>query len=40
MSPSLQKDFLPSEPPGKPKVKVKVLVAHSCPTLCNPMGCM
>ena len=36
---SFQADSLPSEPPGKPKVKVKVLVAHSCPTLCNPMGC-
>ena len=39
MSPSLQEASLPSGPPGKPKVKVKVLVAHSRPTLCNPMGC-
>ena len=38
-SPSFQADSLPSEPPGKPKVKVQVLVAHTCQTLCNPMGC-
>ena len=36
MSPSLQEDSLPSEPPGKPKVKVKVLVAHSCQLSATP----
>ena len=32
-SPPLQAVTLPSEPPGRPKVKVTQL----CPTLCNPM---
>ena len=36
-SPTLQAVSLPSEPPGKPKVKVKV--AQSCLTLCDPMDC-
>ena len=31
-------DSLPSEPPGKPKVKA--LVAQQCPTLCNRMDYM
>ena len=35
MSPTLQADALPSEPPRKPKVKVKV--AQSCPTVCDPI---
>ena len=42
-SPSLQADALPSELPGKPKVKVTYLSPaaakslQSCPTLCNPI---
>ena len=43
-SPALQADALPSEPPGKSmrrhsSLKVKVLVAQSCPTLRDPMDC-
>ena len=34
-SPSLQEDSLPSEPPGKPRLKM--LVAQTYPTLCDPM---
>ena len=33
--PTLQVDSLPSEPSGKPMLKVKV--AQSCPSLCDPM---
>ena len=36
---ALQADSLPSEPPGKPIVKVKVLFTQSCLTLCDPMDC-
>ena len=48
-SPALQADSLPAELPGKPtgmvtylemvplKMKVKVKVTQSCPTLCDPM---
>ena len=36
-SPALQADALPSEPPGRPKVKVKVVPL--CPTLCDPNDC-
>ena len=35
VSPALQADSLPAEPSGKPKV----LVAQSCPTLCDSMDC-
>ena len=37
-SPALQADALPSEPPGKPKVKMKV--AQLCSTLCDPTDCI
>ena len=49
-SPALQADVLPSEPPGKPPIKMSVLlkmiyklvqfssVTQLCPTLCNPMN--
>ena len=37
-SPALQADALPSEPPGKPKVKMKV--AQLCPTVCDPTDCV
>ena len=37
MSPALQTDSSPSETPRKPKMKV--LVAQSCPTLCDPVDC-
>ena len=37
VSPSLLADSFPTEPQGKPKVKV--LVAQLCPTLCYPMDC-
>ena len=37
MSPALQTDSLPYEPPGKPKMKLSV--AQSCPTLCDPVDC-
>jgi len=33
--PALQADSLPSKPPGKPPPKM--LVAHSCLTLCDPI---
>ena len=36
-SPALQADSLPSEPPGKPWWKLKVKVAQSRLTLCDPM---
>ena len=34
-SPTLKVDSLPAEPQGKSKMKLKV--AQSCPTLCDPM---
>ena len=37
-----QVDYLLSEPPGKPfifLVTLKVSVAQSCPTVCDPMDC-
>ena len=38
---ALAGEFFTTEPPGKPNTiserKVKVLVAQSCPTFCNPM---
>ena len=34
---ALQVDSLTTELSGKPKVKVKVKVAQSCPTFCDPM---
>ena len=37
VSPSLLADSFPTEPQGKPKVKV--LVAQLCPTLCYPVDC-
>ena len=37
-SPALQVDSLPAELSGKPKVKLKV--AQSCLTLCNPLDCI
>ena len=39
VSPALQADSLPAEPQGKPieGMKLKVKVAQSCPTLCDPM---
>ena len=37
-SPALQADSLPSEPPGtRLIIRMKVKVAQSCPTLCDPM---
>ena len=36
-SPALQADDLPSEPPGKTLLKIKVKVAQSCLSLCDPM---
>ena len=40
-SPALQADSLPSEPPGKPimKLKSESEVAQSCLTLSDPMDC-
>ena len=50
-SPALQAEALPSEPPGKHRIRIfrfKFLVVHlythaqslqSCPTLCDPMDC-
>ena len=39
MSPALQAECLPSEPPGKPKdtLESESEVTQSCPTLCDPM---
>ena len=44
--PTLQADSLPSELPGKPELPnpaflttLGMLVAQSCPTLCDPMDC-
>ena len=39
VSPALQAETLPSEPPAKPQIrlKVKVLAAQLCPTFCNPL---
>ena len=37
MSPALEVDSLPTEPPGKPEDRMKVKVAQPCPTLCDPM---
>ena len=34
-----QADSLPLTPPGKPYNRMKVLLAQSCLTLCNPMKC-
>ena len=36
-SPALQADDLPSEPPGKTLLKIKVKVAQSCLSLCDTM---
>ena len=39
-SPTLQVDYLPAEPQGKPKVTLQFSsVAQSCPALSDPMGC-
>ena len=41
-SPTLQADFLPSEPPGNPDcwyLQLLCSVTQSCPTLCDPMNC-
>ena len=38
MSPALQADTLPTEPPGKPPIKVAAAkLGQSCLTLCNPI---
>ena len=42
MSPALAGGFFTIEPPGKPfifLVTLKVSVAQSCPTVCDPMDC-
>ena len=38
-SPALQADFLPAEPPGKPKdyAAAAAKSLQSCPTLCDPI---
>ena len=39
MSPALQADCLPSEPPGKPSSSSRCLATKLCPTLYDPVDC-